>query len=81
MQCFIECNASYFAVSAILSQEVEGHLYPVAFHVRKMNKHAINYEIYDIEFLAITSAFKEWRQYLNGTKHKINIYPDHVYLK
>ena len=42
LQCVIECDASDFAVGAILSQEVEGRLHPVAVHIRKMNKHEIN---------------------------------------
>ena len=32
LQCIIECDASGFAISAILSQEVEGRLHPVAVH-------------------------------------------------
>ena len=83
LQCVIECDASDFAISAILSQEVEGRLHPVAYHSRKMNKHEINYEIHDKELLAITSAFKEGRRYLQGatTRHKINVYTDHKGLK
>ena len=42
-----------------------------------MNKHEINYEIHDKELLAITAAFKEWRRYLEGTRHKISVYTDH----
>ena len=57
--CVIECNASDFAIGAILSQEVEGHLHPVSFHLRKMNQHEIDYEIHHKELLAITSAFKD----------------------
>ena len=50
LQCVIECDASDFAIGAILSQEVEGRLHPVAFHSRKMNKYEINYEIHDKEY-------------------------------
>ena len=46
-----------------------------------MNKHEINYEIHDKELLAISSAFKEWRRYLEGARHKINVYTDHEGLK
>ena len=59
LPCIIECDVSDFAIGAILLQKVDGRLYPVAFHSRKMNKHEINYEIHDKELLAISSAFKE----------------------
>ena len=42
-----------------------------------MNKHEINYEIYNKELLAITSALKEWRRYLEGAKYEIIVYTDH----
>ena len=76
LQFVIECDTSDFAIGAILLQGVEGPLHLVAFHSRKMNKHDINYEIHNKELLAITSSFKEWRQYLEGARYKINIYTD-----
>ena len=42
-----------------------------------MNKYEINYEIHEKELLAITAAFKEWRRYLEGARHKISVYTDH----
>ena len=47
LPCIIECDGSDFAIGAVLSQEFEGRLHPVAFHSRKMNKHENNYEIHD----------------------------------
>ena len=73
----IECDASDFAIGSVLLQEFKGRLHPVAFQSRKMNKHDINYEIHDQELLAITAAFKEWRRYLEGARHKISGYTDH----
>ena len=75
--CIIECDTSDFAIHTVLSQEFEGRLPPIAFHSHKINKHEINYEIHDKELLAITAAFKEWRRYLEGARHKISVYTDH----
>ena len=36
LPCIIECDASDFAIGAVLSQEFEGRLHPVAFLSRKM---------------------------------------------
>ena len=77
LPCIIEYNASDFAIDAVLSQEFEVRLHPIAFHSRKMNKHEINYDIHDKELLAITAAFKERRRYLQGARHKISLYTDH----
>ena len=81
LPCNIECDTSDFAIGAILTQKVEGRLHPVPFHSRKMSKHEINYEIHDKELLAITSAFKEWRRYLEGARYKIVVYMDYCELE
>ena len=77
LPCIIEYDASDFAIGAILSQKVDGRLLAVAFYSQKMNKHEINYEIHAQQLLAITSAIKEWHQYLKGAWHKIAVYTDH----
>ena len=55
----VQCNASDFAIGAILSQKVNDKWHPVTFYSRKMNKAEINYEIHDKELLAVTAAFQE----------------------
>jgi len=62
----METDASDFAIGAVLSQQVEGRLHPVAFHSQQVDKAEINYEIHDKEMLVVVSAFKEWRRYLEG---------------
>jgi hypothetical protein len=64
------------AVGAVLLQE--GH--PVAFYSRKLSGPELNYSVSDIEMLAVISALREWRCYLEGvpftivTDHKPNTY-------
>ena len=74
----IETDASDFAIACIISQlDDKNILHPVAFYSRKLTPAEINYEIYDKEMLAIVTAFKEWRPYLEGSQHKITILTDH----
>ena len=77
LPCIIEYDASDFAIGTVLSPEFEGRLHPVAFHSHKIDKHEINYEIPDKEFLAITAAFKKCCRYLEGARHKSSVYTDH----
>jgi hypothetical protein len=40
-----------------------------------------NYEIHDVEMLAIIRGFKEWYHYLEGAHHPIEVLTDHKNLK
>src|SRR5258707_9775558 len=40
-----------------------------------------NYDIYDRELLAIILALKEWRHYLEGGPHELEIFSDHKNLE
>jgi transposase InsO family protein len=74
----IETDASDFAIAAVLSQpDADGVLHPVAFYSRKLTAAELNYEIYDKEMLAIITAIKEWRAYLEGAAHPFTVYTDH----
>jgi transposase InsO family protein len=78
----IETDASDFAIAAIISQPgADGVLHPIAFYSRKLTGPELNYEIYDKEMLAIVTAFKEWRAYLEGAVHPITVYTDHKNLE
>ena len=73
----LETDASDFAVAGILSQQHSSDIHPIAFFSRKMVPAELNYEIHDKEMLAIISCFKEWRHYLEGAQHTIEILTDH----
>ena len=40
-----------------------------------------NYETYDQELLAIVTAFKQWRHYLEGSFYPVEVLTDHNNLK
>lgn len=74
----LETDSSDFAQGAQIGQrDDDGVLHPIAFFSYKMHGAELNYPIYDKEFLAIVNAFKEFRHYLLGSKHKIKVYTDH----
>ena len=86
----IETDVSGYAIGGVLSQLTSGtspdeivtktdlgQWYPVAFFFRKIIPAETWYEIHNGEFLAIVKAFKTWRHYLEGCKHKVLIFTDH----
>ncbi len=74
----VETDASDFALGAILSQfGIDGLLHLVAFYSRKLTSAEINYQVYDKELLAIITAFKQWRPYLAGVQHRVQVLTDH----
>jgi hypothetical protein len=78
----IETDASDFAIAAVISQpDADGVLHPIAFYSRKLTAPELNYEIYDKEMLAIVTALKEWRAYLESAAHPFTVYTDHKNLE
>ncbi len=74
----METDASDFALGAILSQfGIDGLLHPVTFYSWKLTSAEINYQVYDKELLAIITAFEQWRLYLAGAQHRVQVLTDH----
>ncbi|BAE56502.1 unnamed protein product [Aspergillus oryzae RIB40] len=77
-QTIIETDASDYAIGARMVQAgPDGKLRPIAFESRKLVQAELNYDIHDKELLAIVSAFKKWRVYLEGAQHQIIVKSDH----
>lgn len=71
----LTCDASNFAVSAILSQGQIGRDRPIAYSSRTLNKAECNYSVTEKECLAIVFGTKAFRPYLYG--HRFTIVTDH----
>ena len=74
----IKTNALDYALAGILLQLVsEGMWHSVIFWSRKMIPAEQQYEIYNQELLAIVIAFKQWKHYLKGNAHSVEVLTDY----
>ena len=71
----IEADSSDFASGAVLSQQLPGEekWHPVAFYSKSLSPVEWNYEIHDKEMLAIIRVLEEWRHFLEGARHPVEI--------
>ncbi|CAO1614203.1 unnamed protein product [Parajaminaea phylloscopi] len=67
----VETDASNFALGAILSQEHESALRPVAYFSRSFKPAEVNYDVHDKELLSVVEALRAWRPYLAGSHFRI----------
>lgn len=71
----IHCDASNFALGAVLTQEIEGESHPIAYVSRKLRGGEVNYHTTEKECLAVVFALDKFRPYIEGYKFKV--YTDH----
>jgi len=53
----------------------------VAFYSKSLSLVKRNYEIHDKEMLTIICALEEWRHFLEGAQHPVEIWTDHKNLE
>ena len=75
----VEADSSDFATGAVLSQQnpADNKWDPVAFLSKSLSPVNRNYEIHNKEMLAIIRALEEWRHFLEGAEHQVEIWTDH----
>ena len=59
----------------------DGKWHPVAFYSKSLSSMEWNYEIHDKEMLAIIRALEEWRHFLEGVTHPVEIWTNHKNLE
>ncbi|GJZ65950.1 reverse transcriptase domain-containing protein [Tanacetum coccineum] len=75
----IMCDASDFAIGAVLGQRHEKHFRPIHYASKTMNKAESHYTTTEKEMLAVVYAFEKFRSYLS--LNKSIVYTDHSALK
>ena len=73
------CNASDFAVGAILGQRKEKVFYAICYASRTLNDAQLNYGTTKKEFLVVVFPFDKFRPYLIG--NKVIVFSDHSAIK
>jgi len=71
----IEADSSDFATGAVLSQQsmTDRKWHPMAFYSKSLFSVERNYKIHDKEMLAIIRMLEEWRHFLEGATHPVEI--------
>jgi hypothetical protein len=78
----IEVDASGFTFRVVLIQKgKDNKKHPVAYYSATALEAERNYDIYDLELLAIVKACRHWRPYLAGSPHKVIVHTDHANLQ
>ena len=72
----IMCDASDFAVGAVLGQRKEKHFHPIYYASKTLNDAQENYTTTEKELLAVVFAFDKFRSYL--VLSKTIVYTDHA---
>nr|GFA96850.1 reverse transcriptase domain-containing protein [Tanacetum cinerariifolium] len=73
------CDASDYAVGAVLGKRIKKHFWPINYASKTMNQAETNYTTTEKEMLAVVYAFEKFRSYL--IMNKSIVYTDHSALK
>ena len=73
------CDASDFAVGAVLGQRIEGKSYVIFYASKTLNQAQKNYDTTEKEMLAVVYSFEKFRPYLLGSR--AIVFTDHAVIK
>lgn len=73
----LQTDASDHASGAVLLQEVEGILHPIAYHSNKFTVHQKQYSTIEKKLLAIVSAIQKFQCYLQPSQEPLQVFTDH----
>jgi hypothetical protein len=73
------CDASDYAVGAVLGQRKEGRVHVVYYASKTLNEARLNYATPEKKLLAVVFAFEKFRSYIVNSK--VIVYTDHAAIK
>jgi hypothetical protein len=75
----IMCDASDYAVGAVLGQRKEGRVHFVYYASKTLNEAQLNYATTEKELLAVVFAFEKFKSYIVNSK--VIVYTDHAAIR
>jgi hypothetical protein len=75
----IICDASDYAIGAVLGQRKEGRVHVVYYASKTLNEAQLNYATTEKELLAVVFSFEKFRSYIVNAK--VIVYTDHLAIK
>jgi hypothetical protein len=75
----IMCDASDYAVGAVLGQRKDGRVHTVYYASKTLNEAQLNYATTEKELLEVVFAFEKFRSYIVNSK--VIVYTDHAAIK
>jgi hypothetical protein len=75
----IMCDASDYAVGAVLGQRKEGRVHAIYYASKTLNEEQLNYATTEKELLAVVFAIEKFRSYIVNSK--VIVYTDHTAIK
>jgi hypothetical protein len=73
------CDASDYAVGAVLGQRKEGRVHAIYCASKTLNEAQLNYATTEKELLAVVFSFEKFRSYIVNSK--VIVYTDHAAIK